>query len=337
VKATLTTRMVPLEEWDEVVESFDCRTVYHSAAWIRTLCKEFGLTPHLLACQDPSGTTRLAWPGLVVRKGPLQILGSPLPGWSTPYMGPLAVSPAALAEALKGSDLNHRLRRFSYIEFRALRECSSDESFVQMGFLRQSEFETYLLDVASPSEEELWDQLASTCRNRIRKARKSKLSVEFETDASFIDEFWEMSLNVFRKWGLRPQFPKTLLSRMWDELADGGIKVLTARRDGQRIAMLLLLIDHRSMYYLAGGSLPEFNRFAPNNLLHWEAILEAKRLGLRTYDFVSASGTAGKFKKTFGPRKVVMSTCWSRSRTPAEELFKQTYEKYIRWKLGAKR
>jgi len=205
-----------------------------------------------------------------------------------------------------------------------------------MGFARQSEFETYLLDVATPSENELWDQLASTCRNRIRKARKSNVSVEFETDASFIDEFWEMSLDVFAKWGLRPQFSKSLLSRMRDELADGGISTLTARRDGQRIAMLLLLIDHRSMYYLAGGSLPELNRFAPNNLLHWEAILEAKRMGLRSYDFVSASGTAGKFKKTFGPRQVVTSTSWNRSRTCAEELLKQSYEKYIRWKRGAK-
>jgi CelD/BcsL family acetyltransferase involved in cellulose biosynthesis len=124
---------------------------------------------------------------------------------------------------------------------------------------------------------------------------------------------------------------------MWDELGDGGIRVLTARKDGQRIAMVLLLCDHRSMYDHASCSLPEFNRLGPNNLLHWEGILEAKRMGLRTYDFISASGAAGKFKKSFGPRKVVTSTSWNRSRTGAEKVLKQAYERFLRWRRAATR
>jgi hypothetical protein len=335
VNATLTIHDTPLDQWDEVIRAFDCRTVYHSAAWIRTISEEFGAIPRLLSCQDSGGATQLAWPGLVVKKGPLQILGSPLPGWSTPYLGPLAASPEALASVVNGSDLTRRLRRFSYIELRALRQCSSDESFAQIGFVKQSEFETYLLDIASPSEEELWDQLVGRCRTAVRKARKSDISIAFEADASFIDEFWDMSLGVFAKSGLRPQFSKTLLSRLWDELGDGGVKVLTARKDGQRIAMLLLLFDHRTMYNHAACSLPEFNRLGPSNLLHWEAILDAKRMGLRSYDFVSASGAAGKFKASFGPQKIVASTTWNSSRTRTEKVLKQGYEKYLRWRRAA--
>ena len=86
-------------------------------------------------------------------------------------MGPLAASSEALAKVVNGTDLNRELRRFSYINFRGLRECSADETFVHMGFPKQS---------------------------------------ELETDASFIDEFWDMSLDVFAKSGLRPQFSNRL-------------------------------------------------------------------------------------------------------------------------------
>lgn len=334
---SFTTRVTPLDQWDEVVAAFDCRTVYHGAAWIRAISQEFELIPRLLTCQDSSGATQLVWPGLVVRKGPLQIFGSPLPGWSTPYLGPLAVSPRGLADVLAQSDLQRSLRSYSYVELRALSRCASDESFARLGFVKQGEFDTYLLDIASPSEDELWNQLVGRCRTAVRKARKSEITIAFETDASFIDEFWDMSLGVFAKSGLRPQFSKTLLSRIWNELGDGAVKVLTARKDGQRIAMLLLLFDHRTMYNHASCSQPEFNKLGPNNLLHWEAILAAKRMGLRNYDFVSASGPAGKFKASFGPERVVTSTTWSKSRTRAEEVLKQSYEKYLRWRRAAAR
>lgn len=334
---SFTTRVAPLDQWDEVVTPFDCRTAYHSAGWIRAISQEFELTPRLLTCEDARGATRLVWPGLVVRKGPLQIFGSPLPGWSTPYLGPLSESPQVLADVLAHSDLKRSLRPYSYLELRALSRCSSDESFARLGFVKQSEFDTYLLDIASPSEDELWDQLIGRCRTAVRKARKSDITIAFESDASFIDEFWDMSLGVFAKSGLRPQFSKTLLSRIWKEIGDGGAKVLTARKDGRRIAMLLLLVDHRTMYNHASCSLPEFNKLGPNNLLHWEAILAAKQMGLRHYDFVSASGAAGKFKASFGPERVVTSTTWSKSRTRAEEVLKQGYEKYIRWRRAAAR
>ncbi len=332
---TWTTRRISLEQWDESIGVFDSRTVYHSAAWLRILSVEFGLDPHLLICEDSDGVPTLAWPGLVVSKGPLQVLGSPLPGWSTPYMGPLAASPQTLARVLSGIDVDRRLGRFSYVEFRALQECASHQSFIEMGFHKQSDFETYLLDIGSRSEEELWAQLSGKCRNTVRKARKSGVTVDFETDDTFIDEFWEMSVTVFAKSGLRPQFSRGLIRRMWDELGNTGVKVATARKDGKRIAMVLLTYDHRSMYDHASCSLPEFNRFGPNNLLHWQGILEAKRMGLRTYDFISGSGAAGKFKKSFGPQKVVTSTTWGRSRTRVEKALKESYERYLRWRRGA--
>lgn len=91
------------------------------------------------------------------------------------------------------------------------------------------------------------------------------------------------------------------------------------------------------MYDHASCSLPEFNRLGPNNLLQWQAILEAKRMGLRTYGFISASGSASIFEKSFGPRTVVTSTTWSRSRTYVETVLEEVYERHLRWRRGAKR
>ena len=84
------------------------------------------------------------------------------------------------------------------------------------------------------------------------------------------------------------------------------------------------------MYYWAGGSFLDYTRLAPNNLLHWEAIREAARRGLKTYDFISTKGTAGRFKKTFGAQARFVATHWEHCGNAVIRRLKDMYEKRLR-------
>src|SRR5262245_51580635 len=75
-------------EWDELLPRFADRTVYHTSACLRALGVAHHLTPHLVRA-DMHGRCVALWPCFELRKGPFTILGSPLPGWSTAYLGPL--------------------------------------------------------------------------------------------------------------------------------------------------------------------------------------------------------------------------------------------------------
>jgi CelD/BcsL family acetyltransferase involved in cellulose biosynthesis len=84
------------------------------------------------------------------------------------------------------------------------------------------------------------------------------------------------------------------------------------------------------MYAWAAASLPDYLRLGPNNLLFWEAIREGARRGLQIYDFVSAKGSPGKFKSTFGADAVCVNTHWEHSRNAVIRLLRRLYEKRLR-------
>ena len=95
-------------------------------------------------------------------------------------------------------------------------------------------FETYLLDLER-SEDELWKNLKSECRNRIRKAQKNCYEVRLESGPAFLDDFWTMSVAVFAKTSRNPTFTRQFLDEVWRRLsAAGQVLAISAYRGNQR-------------------------------------------------------------------------------------------------------
>jgi len=317
-------RLASRQEWDPLLLGFAQRTVFHSTAWIDVLVSCFGLEPVLLRADDEHGCAAV-WPCLLMRKGPFRICGSPLPGWSTPYMGPLFredVEPTAILARLVEQPA---IASASYVACRVMNDGRTAD-LAAFGFARRHDFETYVIDLRR-SEQELWDALKGECRSRIRKARKAGLVVRSESDAGFVPEMWNMAVQVFAKSGKKPTFSRELLEHMWDRMHSAGLlEVVSAFHEDRRIATLVLPHDDRRMYYWAGGSTADALQHAPNNLLHWEAILAARVAGLSTYDFIATEGGAGRFKKTFGPDVDASAIHWERSRSRVSSTLKRVYE-----------
>lgn len=313
--------------WDALVTQAELGTVYHRSAWLNTISPDTGGHIHRLVLET-NGTALALWPIGLLRKGPLRIGGSPLPGWNTAYLGPLFF-PACHDKAATVQTMMraHPIRRPAFL---ALRTMDTSLDFASLGFRKTRDFETYELDLTR-DEQTLWDNLKSTCRTRIRKGEKNGLTIREETNADYLDDFWAMAVDVFAKSAKQPPFSMALLQRIESNLrARGELIVTTAFLGSERVATLIIPHDGRTAMYFAGGSRSERLDLAPNNLLHWKTILLCRQRGLTKYDFISNRGNPGRFKATFSPDTRTSTVHWEYARSRLILRLRDHYEHYAR-------
>ncbi len=320
-------KLCELDQWNDVLLRFPQHTVFHRRQWLEMLMADHGLKPVLLHVES-DGALVAAWPSMSMRKGPLRILGSPLPGWSTAYMGPLFTPEADVPACLDVMLQSRWMKRNAFFACKTL-DVDFDIDMQPFDFTATMDFETYLVDLAQ-DEEQLWSNMKGECRTRVRKARKLEVEIVEDTERSFADDYWAMCEETFANSGIQPTHSRQFIFEMWDRLyADGSLLVLSARLGGKRIGTLVLPYDGHTMYYWGGASFLEHRKIPAHNLLHWEAMCRAKALGLRYYDFVSTCGGPGRFKKTFGGDAVHRAMHWERSSSKLMAALKQRYERYL--------
>ena len=140
---------------------------------------------------------------------------------------------------------------------------------------------TYVIEDISDIEK-VWKGMSSNYRKNIKKGYKIARIIE-GYDA---DEFWNLHKKVFVKQGLECPFSYDLWIRLYSACINQGCgKILYAKDDYSNILSILFLVwDEQSMYHLLGGSMPEYQHLQTYNMLTWEGIKLALRMGLK-YDF----------------------------------------------------
>jgi hypothetical protein len=320
-------REVSFPEWSALLDRFQAYSVFHTPEWFLAIEAEHGASVELTVVEDSSAQCVAIWPLLIMHKGPFRIQGSPVPGWNTPYMGPIFCADCDIDAALQAFFRHERFRKGAYFSCKVLNS-QHQPDLAPFGFVEAERLDTYCLDL-SRSRDVLWNNLKSECRTRIRKATKTGLTVRMEHDLSFLDDFWSMAGETFAICGIRPTFSRSFVEEMWQRLHPiGAVCALSAFHQGQRIATLILPYDRQTMYYWAGVSFMRYRGLPAHNLLHWEAITHAQSLGLQCYDFVSTAGNAGRFKKTFGPECVHLATQWERTSSWLVRALKSGYKLY---------
>jgi hypothetical protein len=310
---TQTVREINTDQaWDDLVDAADHATVYHRSGWLAALDATTGAPMRRLVLDSDNGPLAL-WPIAILRKGPIRVAGSPLPGWNTAYLGPLFLpacsdKAGAVATMMRASPV----RRPAFV---ATRTMDTGVDLSPLGFRKTREFETFEMDLTLP-EQALWDNLKSTCRTRIRKGEKNGLEVREENDEAYIDSFWQMATDVFAKSNQRPPYSLAFLRQIESHLRQRGeLLVTSAFLGSERVATLIIPHDQTTAMYFAGGSLASRLDLAPNNLLHWRTMLLCQKRGLKRYDFISNRGSPGRFKATFNPVERVSAVHWESARS----------------------
>ncbi|MCM1261961.1 MAG: GNAT family N-acetyltransferase [Butyrivibrio sp.] len=140
---------------------------------------------------------------------------------------------------------------------------------------------TYVLEDTSDLDM-LWDGISSSYRNIIRKGYKIAKVCEGH-DA---DEFWELHKKVFNKQQLECPFSYDLWIRLYKACKENNCaKILYAKdSNGCTLSIIFLIWDEQSVYHLLGGSMPEYQNMQTYDMLIWEGIKFASKMGLK-YDF----------------------------------------------------
>ena len=169
---------------------------------------------------------------------------------------------------------------------------------------RCAPFGSYQIDLTL-DEDVLFANLHSKHRNVIRKAIKDGVIIKFGRE--YLDICANLMQQTMSRQGL-PYLSKREMLLMQKEMGQNLI-FYVAFKDGipQGAAMLVYKANF-ACYYLHGGSITSPSP-GSMNLLHWNAMLDMKSLGVRIYDFVGARVTPNidsklesiqKFKSRFG-------------------------------------
>jgi lipid II:glycine glycyltransferase (peptidoglycan interpeptide bridge formation enzyme) len=152
--------------------------------------------------------------------------------------------------------------------------------------------------------EALWSGIRNSTRRAVEKAQRRGVTAVVETDSTALDEFYRMHLGVRKhKYRLLAQ-PRRFfenISRYFFEEGRGFL--LMARQGNRTLAGVLFLVWRGTIYYKFNASDPRYLDRRPNDLLIWEGMMLAKRMGLVRWDFgLSDSDQPGlvRFKRHFG-------------------------------------
>jgi len=179
----------------------------------------------------------------------------------------------------------------AYIDIALPTDIKDIQPFTSAGFKTDLGY-TYLLDIGL-TEKELLANFSSERRKNVKDAIKKNPKIE--TDY-LRDEVIARVKSTLEVSGLNYDYDT--LSRIIN--SDFSYTV-SAISEGEVDAAAVIVYDSHRAYYIAGGSSKQPEKAGLSALVLWEAILEAKRLGIRTFDFCGSTvPSIEKFFRGFG-------------------------------------
>jgi CelD/BcsL family acetyltransferase involved in cellulose biosynthesis len=284
-------------DWDRL-DAFGDRLVYQTRAWVGFVASAQGAEPVIAALRD-GDVTRGYFTGLLTRRFGLQLLGSPMPGWTTGFMGfnlepgiPRRTAVEALTEFAFGplgcAHLELKDRHLDLADVNGL------------GF-EHTPWRGLEVDL-SPPEEEIFASFKGPCRTAIRKAERGGVVVEEAHDESFVDDLYPQMQDVFAKQGLVPPFDEQRIRELIRHVGSSGHLLLLRARDpeGTCIATGIFPFANRTIHFLSGASWRSGQHLRPNEALMWRAMRLGKERGMVALDL----GGYMSYKRKWGGREI---------------------------------
>jgi Acetyltransferase (GNAT) domain len=331
-------RLDPADADWERMDAFPDRVVFEMRPWIEFIQSSQEAEPVVAAVED-NGCPRGYFTGLLVRRYGFSILGSPMPGWTSAFMGfnlEPGVSRRAAAEALIPFAFDSL--GCSHLELHDYHLTLSQVG--GLGF-EHTTWTGLQVDL-TPPEDEIFAAMQGRCRTAIRKASREGVVIEEGDGIDFAEDFYPQLVDVFAKQGLVPPYG---VGRVRDLIRcvypSGRLLLLRARGpDGECIATGIFPASNRVMHFLAGASWRHHQRLNPNEPLVWHAMRYWKARGVETCDL----GYLLDYKRKFGGRELEIpffrrsrSSAVATMRNLAEQAFLTRQRLRGRWRAGVHR
>jgi FemAB-related protein (PEP-CTERM system-associated) len=276
-------------DWDRFVASMPCAAGYYSHAWRTILERSFGHETHFLAART-NGVMTGVLPLVHMRS----IFGNFLVSLPFVTYGGLLCRDQASSEALleAAEDLRSRLGAH-HVELRHTLAVNPD--------LPARRHKVAMVLALAQSEGEMWTGFNAKVRNQVRKAQKAGLETVWGEE-ELLDEFYAVFVRNMRDLGT-PVYARSFFANILAGLP-GVTRIVLIRRQGKPAAAGLLYWHGETLEIPWASSIRDYNSLCPNNLMYWESIRHALRLGLRRFDLGRSSFGSGtfRFKEQWGAK-----------------------------------
>ncbi|MBD3343452.1 MAG: peptidoglycan bridge formation glycyltransferase FemA/FemB family protein [Chitinivibrionales bacterium] len=248
--------------WDREIQSFPRHSFFHTLPWIRTLRESYGYRPYcFVEKRDWEVTTVI--PMMEINSVITGKRGVCLP--FTDFCAPLTRDNRSSNELLLRIIHHGRSQKWKYIETRGWENQSTDTSHLLKCY-------EHTLDL-SKEKETLYRNLRSSTRRNISKAKKSGVSVSFQTSLDSMKVYYLLNCRTRKHHGLPPQpfsFFKNIHTHILDK--NHGFIAL-AHYENKPVASSIFFLTNDKAYYKYGASDRKYQFTRANNLIMWESIL----------------------------------------------------------------
>ncbi|MGB6059390.1 MAG: GNAT family N-acetyltransferase [Microthrixaceae bacterium] len=299
--------------WSELDTRPD-RTVFQTREWLEFLRSTQHAEP--VAAQLFDGDRPVGWfSGAVVRRGGLPVLGSPLPGWSTSYMG-FTTDRSDLGWKAISALADFAFRSLGCVHFEVMdRNLSLTPDSEALPRAVVSPFRGYQLELRDDAT--MLSGMSPTARRNIRRSESKSVVVE-EVDqpgfAEFVTEYYSQVTKVFAKRQLVPTFPIERVESLIQHLHPTGHLLLLRARTAEGLSVATGIfpgIPRASAGFYMGASEVTRPDVRPNEAVMWHAIRTWRDRGSVSFDF----GGGGEYKAKFGGAPIVVPWVrWSKYR-----------------------
>ncbi len=172
----------------------------------------------------------------------------------------------------------------------------------------------HVLRLEGSAEEIFRSSFTSSCRRAIRSAEKAGLTVESDTTGRLLDTFHHLFLQSVQRWAGTQHEPLALARlranrrdprskfEAWSRALDGRCQVLVARRRGEPLAAMIILLGHNAHMTRSAMDRQLVGHDRPNELLMWHAIQGAVAAGCASFHLGESGppGPLSRYKEKFG-------------------------------------
>lgn len=275
--------------WDAYVNQHPEHTPYHFFAWQQAVEKAYGHQGYYLIAEEKIQNDEKS---KVVGLLPLTLFSLPLSKktlCALPFCdigGPLADNDEVFQQLVEASQGFAKQTRAQGIELRY-----SDTKQVidetHTGKVR-------MLMPLPESSESLMSSFKSKLRSQIRKAEKNGLRFVRGSDASLLDDFYDVFTHNMRALG-SPVHAKALFTELFKQY-QSQMLISVVYHDDQPIGAGIVLMSQSKASIPWASTKAEFNRLSPNMMLYWSFLEYLSDHGIQTFDFGRSSFGEGTFK-----------------------------------------
>jgi len=267
------------------LEGCEQATIFHTVAWYRILQKAFtqkGEEYRIILAQD--GEKVVGYYPFLLNKRLILFsnLYSPPSKYETPYGGPLHNGSSEVFEGL--------IKKSEELVFRKYHVSNSPQNqnsgFLDLGY-EITNSETVILDLNSDVDY-IWKNFSRNTKRNIKKAENNDLRLicidnPNEENISSYHNFVSSNLQD-RSVDIKP---KHFYSLILETLIPLNLARFVLINHGKKfIGGAIFLIFRDTVYFWHVGILPEYQKYSPNFLLLWDALIWSKDNGYKKFDFV---------------------------------------------------